>query len=133
MNDFLMRLDNILENDRRFDKEAYFFVMAALGRVLDKLDKPRHVNGKELLDSIRKETEDQFGPMGATVFQHWGINNSLDFGEIVFNMVSEGILSKTEDDRVGDFEDSVFFENLFDEASGYHYSTTVNDGVINDG
>jgi uncharacterized repeat protein (TIGR04138 family) len=57
--------------------------------------------------------------MASTVFQHWGIKNSLDFGHIVFNMVQEGILSKTETDSLEDFRDSVFFDNLFDHAAGY--------------
>ena len=124
MKKIFIRLDKIIDGDRRFAKEAYLFVMAALGRALDGLEQPRHINGAELLISIQREAEEQFGPMAAAVFQHWGIKNSLDFGEIVFNMVREGILSKTENDRIDDFKDSVFFENLFDQVSGYRLETS---------
>ena len=128
LNDFLVRLRGILKKDRRFKEEAYLFVMAALSRALRDMDTPRHISGTELLASLREEAENQFGPMATTVFQHWGIKNSLDFGEIVFNMVREGLLSKTEDDRLEDFKDAVFFENLFDQVSGYQLES--HEGVL---
>ena len=102
-NGFFMKLEALLKEDRRFKGEAYLFVMASLGRALKVLDKPRHVAGLELLKAIQEEAEQQFGPMAGAVFHHWGIKNSLDFGVIVFNMVREGILSKTDEDRLEDF------------------------------
>ena len=128
LDDFFICLGKILKADPRFKEEAYLFVMASLSRALRDMEKPRHINGTELLVSIHAEAEDQFGPMAMTVFQHWGIKNSLDFGEIVFNMVREGLLSKTEDDRLEDFKDAVFFKNLFDQVSGYQLSTE--EGVL---
>ena len=119
LNDFFIRLNHMVKDDPRFKEESYLFVMAALGRALHDLEKPRHITGAELLSAIREEAENQFGPMAAAVFAHWGIKNSLDFGVIVFNMVREGILSKTDSDRLEDFKDHVFFENLFDQNSGY--------------
>lgn len=119
LNDFFIRLNNTLKADARFKEEAYLFVMASLGRSLQGLEKPRHISGSELLGSIRQEAEDQFGPMAMAVLNYWGIKNSLDFGVIVFNMVREGILSKSDNDQLDDFKDSVFFENLFDQDSGY--------------
>ena len=123
LNDYFIRLSRIMKEDQRFQQEAYLFVMASLGRALRGLEEPRHISGAELLASIREEAEEQFGPMSTTVLHHWGIKNSLDFGEIVFNMVREGILSKTEDDRLDDFKDSVFFKNLFDLVSGYQLNS----------
>ncbi len=119
MKDLVHRLSKILENDKSYKPEAYLFVVAALGRVLQTLREPRHVTGRELLEAIREEAEEQFGPMARAVFEHWGAKNSLDFGVIVFKMVDEGILSKTETDSLDDFKDAVFFESLFDNTSGY--------------
>lgn len=117
--EFIARLARIEGQDPRYKQDAYFFVMTALGRAVRDFPEPRHVTGSELLAAIRQEAEHQFGPMSSTVFAHWGIKNSLDFGRIVFNMVREGILSKTERDALEDFNDSVFFENLFDHDAGY--------------
>jgi len=119
MGDLFYRLDNILKGDTRFHEESYLFVMAALGRVLRGLEKPHHVSGQELLEGIKYEALDQFGPMAVCVFKHWGIKNSLDFGRIVFNMVREGILSKTETDALEDFRDAAFLKKLFDAAAAY--------------
>ena len=122
LGDFFSRLNNITGRDRRFKEDAYLFVMGALERTLKNFEKPRHISGIELLISIREEAKEQFGPMALTVFDYWGIKNSLDFGEIVFNMVHEGLLSKTEDDRLDDFKDEVFFKRLFDQVSEYRIS-----------
>ena len=123
LNDFFIRLSNILKEDRRYKEESYLFVMAALGRALRDLAQPRHISGSELLKSIQFEAKEQFGPMATAVFHYWGIKNSLDFGVIVFNMVREGIFSKTECDRLDDFDDSIFFENLFDQSLGYRLNS----------
>ena len=124
MDDFFLKLSKVLQDDSSYPEEAYYFVMGALDRVVRKLKAPCHVSGAELLSGIREEAEDQFGPMAITVFEHWGIKNSLDFGRIVFNMVEEGILLKAEADRLEDFQDEVFFDRIFDSHSAYRLSET---------
>lgn len=119
LNDFFAKLTCILEKDNRFKADAYYFVMRALARSMERLASPRHVSGQELLQAIRDEAEEQFGPMAATVFGYWGIQNSLDFGLIVFNMVQEGLLTKQETDRLEDFKKEDFLHTLFDAGCGY--------------
>jgi uncharacterized repeat protein (TIGR04138 family) len=119
--DFFLRLERIIGQDDRYEKDTYLFVMTALSRAMRKLKSPRHLTGQELLKGIQTEARDQFGPMAALVLEHWGIKNTLDFGHVVFNMVAEGILSKTESDSLEDFKDEQFFENLFDETKGYRF------------
>ena len=51
--------------------------------------------------------------MALTVFEEWGIHNCRDFGEIVFNMVNHGLLKKTEEDSLADFEGGYDFEEAF--------------------
>ena len=119
LSDFFVRLSRLLKTDPRYKEEAYLFVMASLGRAMEGLETPRHLTGAELLREIQRQAREQFGPMAEAVFEHWGVAQSLDFGHIVFNMVREGLLSKTEEDSLDDFRDSVFFQNLFDSDSGY--------------
>ncbi|MBI2095666.1 MAG: hypothetical protein HYT89_05820 [Candidatus Omnitrophica bacterium] len=111
LGDFLRRVSAICARDGRYKQDGYLFVMSCLARAAGGLPKPRHITGRELLDAMREEAQDQFGPMAGTVLEHWGIKNSLDFGRIVFNMVDEGILSKTESDSLDDFKDVSLFEN----------------------
>ncbi len=119
LNEFYLKLSVILKKDGRYREDAYLFVMTALGRSMDSLKTPRHITGRELLEGVKREAVEQFGPMAESVFRYWGIENTLDFGHIVFNMVREGILSKSESDTLEDFEDDRFFDRLFDSTEAY--------------
>jgi uncharacterized repeat protein (TIGR04138 family) len=51
--------------------------------------------------------------MAVTVLEEWGIRNSRDFGEIVFNMVEIELLAKTENDNRDDFSHGYDFTDAF--------------------
>jgi len=111
-------LDLILAKDRRYHREAYFFLREALDHTQKSIVKEnrgqvRHVSGQELLSGVREYALTQFGPMTVTVFNEWGVRNCLDFGEIVFNMVEIGLLAKTEKDTREDFRDGYDFDDAF--------------------
>jgi uncharacterized repeat protein (TIGR04138 family) len=111
-------LETILAKDSRFSREAYFFLRESLDftqKIIGKENRGgiRHVSGQELLDGIRQLALQQFGPMAATVFEEWGVKNSRDFGEIVFNMVEENLLAKTETDSRDDFQNGYDFTDAF--------------------
>lgn len=72
----------------------------------------RHLTGRELCEAIRRYAVDQFGYMAWTVLQSWGVRTTGDFGNIVFNLIAIGEMSKTKEDRREDFED------VFDLESG---------------
>ena len=108
----------ILTKDPRYAREAYGFVREALDYTQKLIGKEnrgqvRHITGQELLDGIRQFALNQFGPMVVTVLEEWGIHNSRDFGEIVFNMVEIGLLAKTENDNRDDFNNGYDFTDAF--------------------
>lgn len=98
------RVKKITKRDRRFNEDSYYFMLSAIDYAVSKLKQPRHVNGKELLEAVREFALQQYGPMTLTVLEHWGIHTTEDFGIIVFNMVEEGLLRKTETDSLDDFK-----------------------------
>jgi uncharacterized repeat protein (TIGR04138 family) len=106
-------VDQIVDQDPRYRAEAYSFVMLAVNRTVASLKKQGHITGKELLSGIREYALDEFGPMAKTVFDHWGIHQTLDFGHIVFNLVGHGLLGKTDSDRLEDFAGGYDFEETF--------------------
>jgi uncharacterized repeat protein (TIGR04138 family) len=55
----------------------------------------------------------EYGPMALSVLNHWGIQSTMDFGEVVFHLVDKGVLGKTEDDRREDFADGYSFDEAF--------------------
>ena len=111
--DFYEQVEKIVDRDPRYRPEAYSFVMLALGFTVSRLESPRHVTGQELLLGIRDYALDQFGPMAKTVFDHWGIRQTQDFGHVVFNMVDDGLLGRTDSDRLEDFAGGYDFETAF--------------------
>ena len=108
----------IVQNDPRYDGDAYIFVKDALDYTVKSLRKPsegpgRHVSGTELLGGIRDYALQQFGPVTFRVLTSWGVRQTSDFGEIVFNMVEHGILGKTDEDTREDFSKGYDFEAAF--------------------
>ena len=111
-------LEKIVAKDSRFHRDAYFFVREALDhtqKLIGKVpkDEIRHVSGQQLLDGIRDFGLGQFGPMTMTVLNEWGLTVCEDFGEIVFNMVENSLLAKTDKDTRADFKGGYAFEDAF--------------------
>lgn len=111
-------LSRILKKDPRYQREAYSFLREALDHTQKGVTKAnkseaRHVSGQELLSGIREYALLQFGPMALTVLEEWGVRRCEDFGEIVFNLVEQGLLSKTEKDSRADFQDGYDFDTAF--------------------
>ena len=109
-------MDNILRRDGRYAKDAYVFLYEALDYSVRRKAKPGHISGQELLDGVRELALDKFGMMARLVFEHWGVCDTADFGEIVFNLVDEGMLKKTEKDSIEDFQGRYDFREAFDNA-----------------
>jgi uncharacterized repeat protein (TIGR04138 family) len=72
-----------------------------------------HVSGPELLDGIREFAIKQFGLMTISVFKHWGVKSTDDFGRIVFELIERGEMRKTDQDQLSDFFDLYDFEEAF--------------------
>lgn len=111
-------LTPLLARDPRYARAAYHFVCEALEHTqahhqTAECGQKRHVTGQELLDGIRQYALQQFGPMTCLVLEEWGIRSCGDFGEIVFNMIEQQILSKTDTDSRDDFKEGFNFEDAF--------------------
>ena len=116
-NEFEAIVEDIYEKDVRYKEGAYTFVMEALAFTQKKYKRSKHVKGEEMLQGMKELLLNKFGPMTLTVLKQWGINNTEDFGNIVFNLVENRVLSKTEDDSIEEFRDGYDFGEVFE--SGY--------------
>jgi uncharacterized repeat protein (TIGR04138 family) len=111
-------LQRITSQDARYHREAYLFLREALEYTQKhqgegKRIEPRHVTGQELLNGVREYALVEYGPMAKMVLNEWGIRACEDIGEMVFNMVAQGLLSKTETDSRDDFKGGFDFEEAF--------------------
>ena len=73
----------------------------------------RHLTGQELCEAARQDAIQQYGYLARTVLGTWGLRNTADFGEIVFNMIEIGQMRKTRKDRREDFHDVYDFQDAF--------------------
>ncbi len=112
-------LAEVVRRDGRYAYEAYEFLFHALQHTQKLLGREpaagrrqvtaeQHVSGPELLAGMRDLALRDFGRMARTVFRLWGIQRTDDVGELVFNLVEVGLMSKTDEDTRDDFH------NLFD-------------------
>jgi uncharacterized repeat protein (TIGR04138 family) len=125
MSTYQIRLAELVQRDPRYTYEAYEFVFAALahtqrllGRVPSDAEAASpgpqyHVSGRELVEGIRDLALREFGRMARVVLRLWGINSTSDFGEIVFNLVDAGLMSKTEQDTRQEFQDIYDLDQAF--------------------
>ena len=116
-------LAELLRRDRRYHRDAYFFVFEALRYAQEHMglgqpssasseDEPeRHVTGQQLCEAIRRYAVQQYGLMAKSVLNEWGVRSTGDFGEIVFNLIDIGQMRKTENDRREDFENVFNFDD----------------------
>jgi uncharacterized repeat protein (TIGR04138 family) len=116
--EFEQVIQQIVVQDPRYRREAYLFLREALDYTQRMMGRPggeevRHVSGKDLLDGIRLYSLEQFGPMVQTVLGEWGIRKCEDVGEIVFNMVDNRLLAKTDTDTREDFKNVYDFDEVF--------------------
>lgn len=112
-------LSKMVEADQRYHRDAYIFLREALEHTQKAIgrsgqERVRHITPRELLEGIREYGLASFGPMTHTVFAEWGLHSCLDFGHMVFRMVENNLLRKTEQDRLEDFEGAYSFEEAFE-------------------
>jgi len=120
-NDYESALDQVLDGDRRYSRHAYFFVQRALQFYREKHGGEQgggHIKGPQLLRGVRELALDEFGPMARSVLNSWGLGEGEDIGEIVYNLIDAGLMSKTPEDRKKDFHGVMKFDKSMDaEAS----------------
>ena len=124
----------LLKRDSRYKFDAYVFVFESLKYAQEVLGmgteqashssdqdneetsaekstrSERHLTGQDLCEAIRLYALEQYGYLAKDVLNHWGVQATSDFGEIVFNLIDIGQMRKTNEDRREDFENIFSFD-----------------------
>lgn len=126
----------LLKKERRFSLETYRFVNEALeyaqklglgkeaateNRGDDAEDVANHVTGQDLSRAAKDWAVLQYGMMAKTVLACLGLRKTRDFGDAVYNMIDVGLMSKTAEDSVEDFDDVFDLSAELDRAFAFHY------------
>ena len=101
--------------DGRYSKYAWRFVLSGVEAIVSGRRHAGHISGAELLEGLRVAATGQFGPMAKEVLNYWGIYTTRDIGNIVYGLIDAGLLEKSEDDSIEDFEDVFDFRKVFEE------------------
>ena len=130
----LAPLVKLLTEDRRYKLEAYQFVGSGLEYAQKQLklgtpgprkgrrkrqeleladERPLHVSGQDLCHALRQLAHEDYGYLAKLVLASWGVHRTSDFGEIVFNLIKIGRMSKSEGDRRSDFDNVFDFDQAF--------------------
>ncbi len=80
---------------------------------MEERERQQHVSGQQLCEAIRRYALEQYGYMAKTVLNRWGVHETSDFGEIVFNLIRIGQMRKTPSDAQVDFDNIYDFETAF--------------------
>ena len=101
--------------------EAFCFVREGLSFTAERVhdnpremtDADRHISGQQLCLGLRDFAIERYGLMAPVVLAHWNVHRTDDFGRIVFAMIKEGLMSKTDDDTLDDFRAVYSFDEAF--------------------
>ena len=113
MSEFYNLVEEICLKDKRYKPDAYEFVLGGLGFTQKKLKKTTHVTGVQLACGLRDYAINQYGALASRVLAYWGVSQTQDFGNIVFNMIEKKLLSKTAEDSLLDFDAVYDFQAAF--------------------
>ena len=123
-------LEAVVDEVGLYPIEAYLFVQEGLHHTVRKVHgaaaacaqegkchESHHVSGRDLCEGLREFALLKWGLLAPTVLTRWNIRRTLDFGKIVFALVDNGHMKKTEEDQLEDFREVYDFRTAFE--SGY--------------
>jgi uncharacterized repeat protein (TIGR04138 family) len=109
--------------ETQFSHEAFQFVREGLAHTVKTIHGDgaggggdRHVSGPQLCMGLRDYAINAYGMLALTVLSRWGIRSTGDFGRIVFAMIDAGLMRKSDEDTLEDFQNVFDFEEAFSAA-----------------
>ena len=129
-------VERIRESRPSYAREAYGFVVAALGATVQALPRERvadperrHLTGQELLEGVVRLARSEFGMLAPAVFREWGVRDAADVGRVVFELVEAGQLSARTEDRLEDFVGGLDLEAALAAEHGFEGRRPAGDPV----
>lgn len=112
-------IEQVVQELDRYPIEAFQFIQEGLNFSVQRFhgkqaDTPKHVSGQQLCEGLREFALMRWGRLSRTVLRRWGINATYDFGRIVFALIANGMLQKTDEDEIDDFRDVYDFRRAFE-------------------
>ena len=114
-------LDEVVRRDGRYSLDAFPFLQEGLKRAVKQAygekadeDRPHHVTGRQLCLALRDEALERWGILARNVLTKWNIHATVDFGNMVYLLVDNALMDKTEEDCLDHFRDVYDFATAFE-------------------
>ena len=111
----LKRISFLIESKGKHTISSYCALLEAVNECANDTSRTRleHISGQELAIKFADLVLNAFGPMSRHVLESWEINDTMDIGEMVFDLVGVGLLFFSENDKIEDFDDVFDFHEKF--------------------
>jgi uncharacterized repeat protein (TIGR04138 family) len=96
-------IETIVSHEKRYSKDAYKFVNAAVNYTVSESKTKGHVAALELLEGVTQFALKEFSIFYEEIFKSWGVNTAADIGNIVFSLIEQKALGASPDDSIEDF------------------------------
>lgn len=112
-------MEDVIQEDGRYPLEAFAFLHEGLRRAIQDVHGEseggqRHVSGSQLCLSLRDLAVERWGLLARAVLARWRIRGTIDFGNMVYLLITNNFMKKTEEDSLEDFRDVYEFNDAFD-------------------
>ncbi|MBQ4613576.1 MAG: hypothetical protein IJB31_01440 [Akkermansia sp.] len=97
----------IMSRHPEYAPDAYDFMRQALDFTMEQQPtekKGKHLDAQELYLGTCAYALEQYGTMAREVLAFWGVNNSSDVGDLVYNLIEVGVFGKQEGDTREQFD-----------------------------
>jgi uncharacterized repeat protein (TIGR04138 family) len=119
--------EEVIRTDGRYPREAFAFMQDVLARAVKKVhgetELPpgkRHVTGRQLCLAMRELAVDNWGLLARLVLERWNIRATIDLGNMVYLLIENDLMAKTEEDSIEDFRDVYDFADAFELDENFH-------------
>jgi uncharacterized repeat protein (TIGR04138 family) len=122
-------MEDVIRDDGRYPLEAFAFLHDALSHAVGEIhgqeaqvapdsegESSRHVTGAQLCHAMRELAIERWGRLARPVLTKWNIHATIDLGNMVYLLVNNSFMRKTDEDSVEDFRDVFSFDEAFDVA-----------------
>jgi len=122
-------MEDVIRSDGRYPLEAFAFLHDALNHAVSDVYGPeaaatpdpenetaRHVSGMQLCYAMRDLAIERWGRLARPVLTKWNIHATIDLGNMVYLLVNNSFMRKTEEDSIEDFRGVFSFEDAFNTA-----------------
>ena len=113
-------MEDVIRKDGRYPVEAFAFLHEGLSKAVAEVHgaqppegSQRHVTGAQLCHSLKALAVEKWGLLAEAVLAKWNLHATIDFGEMVYLLISHNYMRKTEEDSLEDFRDVFNFEEAF--------------------